>query len=341
MEEMDDYQLESNFTYCSNFSDAQINTYLGLRITGILGILLLLLPSLVVQLVFLCCYKSTLLHRQFLWSTIAVMMINAVYIAYLDSIQHECRMQSIVNSLNRYSFYVEMILMTTIHIILLLKLCKYMKTKHLKKLNSLLQTLFSIQPRVWYDVIIVCVQFGIPLPLLIVELVVSKQLRDIIIDWEMVCFIRPILVVNIILGLTCIIMLIVWFVVMIKERLLKNKLRFVCTHMGHIFFVLSVSLIWNTMYLFTIFKYGLIVVDVVRIFSPVSYGVYVCVCILNQRKKQHKTKAIATKHTVPPSTRVSLPTDTAAHALNFLSPSTATPSSEVTPLLSKMGSTQF
>ena len=36
--------------------------------------------------------------------------------------------------------------------------------------------------------------------------------------------------------------------------------------------------------------------------------------------------------TVPPSTRVSLPTDTAAHAPNFLSPSTAEPT-DVTPLL--------
>ena len=36
--------------------------------------------------------------------------------------------------------------------------------------------------------------------------------------------------------------------------------------------------------------------------------------------------------TAPPSTRVSLPTDTADHAPNFLSPSTAEPS-EVTPLM--------
>ena len=36
--------------------------------------------------------------------------------------------------------------------------------------------------------------------------------------------------------------------------------------------------------------------------------------------------------TAPPSTRVSLPTDTADHAPNFLSPSTAEPS-EVTPLI--------
>ena len=37
--------------------------------------------------------------------------------------------------------------------------------------------------------------------------------------------------------------------------------------------------------------------------------------------------------TAPPSTRVSLPSDTAAHAPNFLSPSTAEPT-DVTPLLS-------
>ena len=47
------------------------------------------------------------------------------------------------------------------------------------------------------------------------------------------------------------------------------------------------------------------------------------------------SKAFATnRHTNPPSTRVSLPTDTAEHAPNFLSPSTSEPS-EVTPLVNK------
>ena len=41
------------------------------------------------------------------------------------------------------------------------------------------------------------------------------------------------------------------------------------------------------------------------------------------------------RHTNPPSTRVSLPTDTAEHAPNFLSPSTAEPS-EVTPCTNKL-----
>ena len=41
--------------------------------------------------------------------------------------------------------------------------------------------------------------------------------------------------------------------------------------------------------------------------------------------------------TAPPSTRVSLPTDTADHAPNFLSPSTAEPS-EVTPLITNHAS---
>ncbi len=79
---------------------------------------------------------------------------------------------------------------------------------------------------------------------------------------------------------------------------------------------------------------SLVVFSVIRTFAPVSFGVYILISLPNlQRKVTTKAQVPATnRHTNPPSTRVSLPTDTAEHAPNFLSPSTAEPS-EVTPLI--------
>ena len=51
-----------------------------------------------------------------------------------------------------------------------------------------------------------------------------------------------------------------------------------------------------------------------------------------QKKVTTKAQVPTNRHTNPPSTRVSLPIDTAEHAPNFLSPSMAE-SSEATPLI--------
>ena len=69
-------------------------------------------------------------------------------------------------------------------------------------------------------------------------------------------------------------------------------------------------------------------------FPPLSFGVYILMSLSNLRRRvPTKAQVPATnRHTTPPSTRVSLPTDTAEHAPNFLSPSTAGPS-EVTLLI--------
>ena len=82
------------------------------------------------------------------------------------------------------------------------------------------------------------------------------------------------------------------------------------------------------------YDFDLAVTSVMQTFPPLSFGVYILMSIPNlQRKATTEAQVPATnRHTNPPSTRVSLPTDTAEHAPNFLSPSTAEPS-EVTPLI--------
>ncbi len=74
-------------------------------------------------------------------------------------------------------------------------------------------------------------------------------------------------------------------------------------------------------------------VVVIRTVAPVSLAWCVYSHEHTKSTKESRYKGFATnRHTNPPSTRVSLPTDTAEHAPNFLSPSTADPS-EVTPLV--------
>ena len=153
---------ESNNTNCLNFSENQIKEYLGLRIFGIIGIPLLLVPSLILQLFFIYRYKSTLLHRQFLYTTVVVILLNVIYIIYSSTVDVGCPLfQRIVNSVNRYLFYVEMMQMTTIHLLLLYKLCKHMETRTMQRLQTLC---CNIRPRLWHDVMIVCIQFGLPYP---------------------------------------------------------------------------------------------------------------------------------------------------------------------------------
>ncbi len=323
-----------NNTNCLNISDG-IKELQALRIFGIIGILLLLVPTLILQLFFIYRYKSTFLHCQFLYATIVVVLMNGIYIVYPSTVHAGCPLFYLfVNSLNRYLFYVEMMQMTTIHLLLLYKLCKHIETRTMQRLQTLC---CNIRPRLWHDVMIVCIQLGLPLPLLITEIVETlkiKRYNMYLIKLEMNCFIRPLLSVNILLGLICTVILVLWFCMLWKRRLLKNKVKFVCTQIGHILFILVVFIIWNILYLKLDFEYSLLVVSVIRTFAPVSFGVYILISLSSLRRRvTTKAQVPATnRHTNPPSTRVSLPTDTAEHAPNFLSPSTAE-SSEVTPLM--------
>ncbi len=169
----------------------------------------------------------------------------------------------------------------------------------------------------------------------VVVMIKTFSLLEFLIDVEMNCFIRPLWVFNILLGLICIVLLVLWGYRLWKINLLKSKVKFVCTQMGHILFILVIYIIWNLIYLFSFFPYSGIVLSVIRTFAPVSFGVYIVMSIPKLPKKVTTAKAqvpATNRHTNPPSTRVSLPTDTGEHAPNFLSPSTSEPS-EVTQLV--------
>ena len=218
--------------------------------------------------------------------------------------------------------------MSTIHLHLLYKLCKHMQIGTMQRLQTLC---CNIRPRLWHEVIIVCIQLGIPLPLVIADMVTLKT--NLIYTLEVIICYSIVLAVNILLGLICTVILVLWFCMLWKRRLLKSKAKFVCTQMGHILFVLAVFFIINVLTVYKLFRLRYIntILAAMQTFLPVSFGVYILMSIPSlQRRVTTKAQVPATnRHTNPPSTRVSLPTDTAEHAP---SPSTAGPS-EVTPLI--------
>ena len=323
---------EDNNTNCINISYSLIKQFQNIRIFGIISIPLLLVPTLILQLIFIYRYKSTFLHRQFFYTTVVVILLVTTYAVYSSSLNVGCPLFFLfVNSLNVYLLYVDMMQMLTIHLLLLYKLCKYMQ-----RLQALC---CNIRPRLWHEVIIVCIQFGLPLPILIVKIVVILKTHHFVyFRYVEVYFRIPLVAVNILLGLICIVLLMIWFCMLTKRNLLQNKVKFVCTQISHILFVLVVLLIGNTAYFYPENDYYLVVFSALREFAPVSFGVYFLISLPTLQRKVTTvtvTKVIATnRHTNPPSTRVSLPTDTAEHAPNFLSPSTDEPS-QVTPLVNK------
>ena len=184
--------------------------------------------------------------------------------------------------ISRYISYVEIMQITTIHLLLLYKLCKHIETRITQRLRALR---CNICPHLWHDVMIVCIQLGLPLPVLIADIVMTLKTRSIyFIEEELYYIVRPLLAVNALLGLTCTVILVSWFCMLWKRRLLKNKVKFVCTQMGHILFILVVLLIGSILLLPLYYSYGNAVVFVMRMFPPISFGVYFIVSLPSIRR---------------------------------------------------------
>ena len=141
---------ESNNTYCLNVSDIlnQITELQGLMIFNTISILLLLVPTLILQLFFICRYKSTFLHRQFLYTTVVIILLNATYIAYSSTVDGGCPSFFLfVYRFNWYLLYVQMMQMTTIHLLLLYKLCKlcvHPNRAHINRLSCLINREYKL-----------------------------------------------------------------------------------------------------------------------------------------------------------------------------------------------------
>ena len=170
---------ESNNTNCRNvyYPNEFLYQFQVYRIIGIIGIVLLV-PTLILQLIYIYRSKSTFLYRQFLYTTIVLILVGIINILYPSSFCSFLFSQ-ILYIINLYLLYVEILQITAIYLHLLYKFSKHIETRMMQRLQTLccklcknmetrpiqrLQTL-CCNTRLWYDVMIVCIQLGLPLPI--------------------------------------------------------------------------------------------------------------------------------------------------------------------------------
>ena len=299
--------------------------------------LFILVLSLVAQGFYIYQYKTTFLHRLFFYFTIAstlLVLICSVYSAVSTSYL-ETSIMFLFATLS-YTLPVEFLVIGSINLTLLSKMFKYRASAKRKSLPSNTEYMLcccSYTKR--KEGIFLFVVFILPVLLSILHIVVAlfEPTTAILLFGA---FMFAALIVVLVLNLVSVVTLSVWFCLLSKKKLLRNKLKLACkkTIVIMSFFIINFLLFMLISLIFVISLplasvYGLIAWVVFTTLQPAILPMillmYVCRSVYKKRNKPQVKSAGSPKTippTVPPSTRVSLPTDTAAHAPNFLSPST-------------------
>ena len=316
-------------------------------ITGLVCFILLML-LLVFEIFYICRYKTTFLQRLFFYLTIAVAIFDAtiaVFLGYTAQLTEEsCHKLTIaLGIIISYSYIAETLTITFINVSLLRTMFKY----HFERRSPT----SSIKP--WHylnrccnlklaEAFTIVTIFAGPL----MAVVAGICLPDVWVYFAglltdnftltFITFFAPGAYYALLLSLFSTLVIITWLLSLRRKGLSKNRMKSVCREVGLLVGILvtwSVLMIMLAVLPFYPGAYHA-VFPVVHSCMPFIFLVYICThATANkaQRKLQLPANSIG-RPTVPPSTRVSLPSDTVARALNFLSPSTAEPT-DVTPLL--------
>ena len=348
-------ESSSNCAIVNITRDQVITTALTIGIPGIIC-LPFSIVGLVAELVFLCRVKNNFLLRLFVYLSVAVSITLGMFslhiVSYLE--QSNKVFCGVIHAILFYSFAVEHLLIFSINIILLCKVfssvcrpCACAQTEN--TLNSRYKFL---------EVLFVLVHFGIPV--ITASVLVGVQNPDVLNYWT-TCYIYPgnqsttvcngkgkllpdkllqVLIpvlVDLILSILCIGIIIIWFLWLHKRRLLRKRMRTVNKETGLLLGYLLSYCFHGTIVTSSELSHSssietvtLCLYPVTHLVIPISFFVYMCISIYHGPKKSLRSSHnewvsinpdTAGLQTAPESTRISLPSDTAEHAPNFLSPS--------------------
>ena len=339
--------------------------------TGLPGIacFILNLVGLTAELIFVCKRKNTFLLRLYLYLSVAVTISVGVFSSFIliyfwSESEVLC---SIIQISQCYTTIVELLVIFSISIILLYKLGSSCR---LSQHKTVMVERPSQSSQKCFEFVLVFLNFSIPaaiiLPVMVV-MEVKSRVCFLNIKASFSCYIEKELffeailifemtavILNVFLYLLCICVLLVWLCCLRSKHLLKARMKTVIKEVGTLLVVLVtycvLAVLTELIALFerTGFYDSTVGKFVLYMYSPlfpsclpIAFFVYICICVCPQRKKtaacyqvKRRRTGIQTAglQTAPPSTRVSLPSDTAEHAPNFLSPSGGD-TSEVSPLL--------
>ena len=304
----------------------------GIAVLG-LACLILLLILLAFEIFYICRYKTTFLQRLFFYFTIAAAITEAAQVVFFGfTPKLDVNSYFSLFFLLIYAYFVELLLITSISVSLSDKMCTHRASRQAPEPNTEYILCFCAHKKSREAAFLVIV-FIATLILSLVQITTNVILEFSLILFTgyvpiFLCF-GVVFMTDLVLTVISIIAMIVWLC-KLRRNLLPNKLKLVCREIS-----LVVGFMATFLTVFTAFVLAWIFFNSYRItyqtgtlplellpflhcFAPLIFFVYLCT---NPRRPHRETPRqqndiTTTPTTAPPSTRVSLPTDTAAHAPN-------------------------
>ena len=345
-----DLIFENDSDSCAqNISDEDIR--LGAVAIGAPAVacLILNLVGLLSALIFVCTKKNTFFLRLYIYLSVLVTVCVCSYFSYFliyvwPENQFLCK---ILHSFVEYCVAVEKLFVFSINIILIYKVSSSFRLGQHK--NALAEKLSGLN-RNCLEAVFVALQFGVPAVAFSTFLAIEKQpgLCFVTVRHSVDCFLGegfvrkeyltfevvPLLL-NSCLSALCVTLLVVWLCWLRTRFLLKARMKKVIKEIGAWLgflvgycvagWVVEAAHISDSLAL----KYiEFIFLPLFQSCIPIAFFVYMCISLDTSRKKKKRVDHKVVRSTIqtaglvttPPSTRVSLPPDTDAHAPNFLSP---------------------
>ena len=304
---------------------------------------LLNLVGLTAELIFVCTKKNTFFLRLYIYLSVAVTMSVGGYTSYtLMYFWPENKLLcQLLHSIPQYSAAVEFSIVISINIILLFKVSS---TFRLRQGKTALMTQLSLSEQKCFEALFVTLNFGIPAVALSVFLGIERKtgicftikrtldcfLEEGYVLNEVIIFELVPVLLDCLLSVMCVCVLLVWLC-WVRTRLylqvhMKTVIKEVGAWLGFlVIYCVAMVLIESSDFTNnTLIKFiAFVCYPLLHSCIPVLFFVYMCVSLCpccGKNRTRDTSVQTGGLQTTRKSTRVSLPSDTAAHAPNFLSP---------------------
>ena len=196
-------------------------------ISGMICVFVLLLPILVLEAHYIFGHGSNFLLRLFFYMTLSATLLDAVYASYTITevgFKWTC-------SITDYALYVQVILVLAINFVLLTMMYKYIRGVRMYSTNNIC----CAYPKANELIFLVCL-FVLPLIVPIIEISMQKNLDS---KRTIDGIFYTLVAIDLILCAFCTVLLTSWFVMMIRNDLLRNRIGVLCRAMSFLFCLLS------------------------------------------------------------------------------------------------------
>lgn len=306
----------------TNITEQDKSQIQAVGISGIICMFALLIPILVLEAHYIFGYRSNFLIRLFFYMTLSACMLDAVYAIYIiNSGDFYYRW---VCSLTDYAIYVQVILVMIINLVLLGIMHQFIRGKKWYSENSIFCAYPKINEIIFVISLVLC-----PIIVPAIELLATDK------NWSTIKRViddvfYTLLAIDWLLSIVCILVLVYWFHMMLKNRLLRNKIGIICREMSLFLWFMVFVLLWGVATILETFDSSsawYAIFPIVQTITPVSFFFYIWLTYLNNKRKANAQ--INNLTTNPDSLpRKVIHSETDQNAIPFLSPSTASPTEQ-------------